>query len=186
MSEPDIEHLSAAALDAAFRALPAPPKNAGRLVLIVVRPQQGGRETPERIRLTPEEGVPGDKWNWASPRKTDMQIAVMRSDVAKLIANGQSLTLFGDALFVDLDICAHNLPPGTRLRVGDAIIEVTPAPHNGCGKFRAKFGDGALEFVNTKLTRDQNFRGIYWKVVEPGNAEVGSRIEVISRPAVLL
>jgi MOSC domain-containing protein YiiM len=186
MAQSDIKHRSHAELEAAFRALPPAPKDSGRLVLIVTRPQQGGRETPETVRLTPEEGVPGDKWSWGSPRKPDMQIAVMRADVAALIANGQPLTLFGDALFVDLDISAPNLPTGTRLRVGDAVLEVTPQAHNGCSKFRAKFGAGALQFVAAKLTRDQNFRGIYWKVVEAGNARVGSPIEVIHRPAVLL
>ena len=182
----NVEHLSCTELEAGFRALPAAPKDVGRVVLIVCRPREGVRETPESVRLTPEEGVPGDKWSWGSPRKPNMQIAVMRADVAALIGNGQPLTMFGDALFVDLDISAANLPTGTRLRVGDATLEVTPMPHNGCSKFRAKFGDGALEFVQAKATRPQNFRGIYWKVVEPGDARVGSRIEVVARPAVLL
>src|SRR5688572_20854384 len=158
------EHRSHAELEAQFQALPAPPKDAGRLVLMVRRREDGTRETPERARFTPEEGLPGDKWSWGSPRKLDAQLAVMRHDVAKLIADGQPLTTFGDALFVNFDISAANLPAGTRLRMGEAVLEVTPMPHNGCSKFRARFGDGALQFVQGKLTRDQNFRGIYWKV----------------------
>jgi MOSC domain-containing protein YiiM len=105
----------------------------------------------------------------------------MRREVAELIANGQPLTVFGDNLFVDLDISAANLPTGTRLRVGEAIVEVTPKPHNGCVRFKGRFGADALRFVQAPTTRDQNFRGIYWKVVEPGEVGIGATIEVLSR-----
>jgi MOSC domain-containing protein YiiM len=106
----------------------------------------------------------------------------MNRDVAELIAGGQHLTLFGDNLFVDLDVSAGNLPLGTRIRVGQAVVEVTPKPHNGCIKFKARFGQDALVFVQAKPTRDQNRRGIYWKVVEAGEAGGGDAVEVISRP----
>jgi MOSC domain-containing protein YiiM len=107
----------------------------------------------------------------------------MRRDVAELIANGQPLTVFGDNLFVDFDISAANLPVGTRLRVGDALVEVTPAPHDGCSKFKQRFGRDALQFVNANETREQNLRGIYWRVIEPGEAGVGAAIKIISRPS---
>ncbi len=158
------------------------PRDAGRLALIVMRRPDGVRETPERVRLCPIEGVPGDGWGRRPPRDPEAQLAVMRLDVAELIANGQPLTLFGDNLFVELDVSAANLPTGTRLRVGDALVEVTAMPHNGCLKFRGRFGDDALRFVQAKQTRDQNLRGIYWKVLEGGDASVGAPIEVISRP----
>jgi MOSC domain-containing protein YiiM len=105
----------------------------------------------------------------------------MRREVAELIAHGQPLTLFGDNLIVELDLSAANLPTGSRLRVGEALVEVTPKPHNGCTKFRARFGEAALRFVQAPPTRDQNLRGIYWKVVEPGEVSVGAGIEVLSR-----
>jgi MOSC domain-containing protein YiiM len=105
----------------------------------------------------------------------------MRRDVAELIAAGQPLTLFGDNLFVDLDISAANLPLGTRLRVGEAVVEVTAKPHNGCFKFKGRFGQDALFFVQAAPTRDQNLRGIYWKVVAPGEVSVGDPIRVLSR-----
>ena len=100
----------------------------------------------------------------------------------ELIANGQPLTLFGDNLFVELDISAANLPVGTRIRVGEALLEVTPKPHNGCLKFKGRFGQDALRFVQATPTRDQNLRGIYWKVVEPGEIAVGAAIVVLERP----
>lgn len=174
-------HLSLADLEARWRALPEPPRDSGILFLIVCRRSDGSRLTPRRLRLTPEEGVPGDRWSFRLPRDPGSQLAVMRRDVAALIANGQPLTVFGDNLFVDFDISNANLPVGTRLRVGEAILEVTPHLHNGCVKFKARFGKDALNFVNAKPTRDQNLRGIYWKVIEAGEAGIGSTIQVLAR-----
>ena len=175
-------HLPLAQLETSLRALPELPRDSGRLVLIVRRPVDGSRETPERLQLTPDDGVPGDTWGRNPDRMIEAQIAVMRRDVAELIANGQPLTLFGDSLFVDFDISVGNLPTGSRLRVGEAMVEVTPMPHNGCSKFKARFGADALFFVNAKPTRHLNLRGIYWKVVEAGEVSVGAPIQVLSRP----
>jgi hypothetical protein len=161
--------------------LPPAPKDIGCVTLIVRRDPDKNREILENTYLSPEEGLPGDNWGRNPERLPDAQLAVMRHDVAGLIANGQSLTLFGDSLFVDLDISAENLPTGTRLRVGEALIEVTPMPHDGCSKFNARFGNDALKFVAAKPTRNQNRRGIYWKVVEAGEVSVGAKVEVISR-----
>jgi len=174
-------HLTFAELEARFRALPAAPKDAGRLALIVCRRADGTRETPQRLRLSPEEGVPGDAWNRRAPLDPEMQLAVMRRAVAELVANGQALTVFGDNLFVDLDISAANLPTGARLRVGEAIVEVTPKAHNGCAKFKVRFGEDALRFVNAAPTRNQNLRGVYWKVIDAGDVWPGAPIEVLSR-----
>jgi MOSC domain-containing protein YiiM len=175
-------HLSFDDLAARVGALPLAPKDSGRLHLIVRRHANGIRETLESARLTAESGVPGDRWGRKLPLKPEAQLTVMRRDVAEVIANGQPLTTFGDNLFVDLDISAENLPVGTRARVGDALLEVTPKPHNGCLKFKGRFGQDALEFVQAKPTRDQNYRGIYFRVVEPGEARVGASISVIRIP----
>ena len=175
-------HLDLPALEAELAALPAAPTEAGHVELILRRHPDGTRETPERVVLTPEQGVPGDGWTRRPPRDPEAQLAVMRRAVAALIANGQSLTLFGDNLYVDLDISAGNLPCGTRLRVGDAVVEVTAKPHNGCVKFRARFGGDALRFVQAPATRHLNLRGIYWRVIEAGAVRNGSRIAVLSRP----
>jgi len=171
-----------AELEAGLRALPEAPKNEGSLVLIVRRLVDGARDTPASVVLSPESGVPGDDWALRPPRNPQAQLAIMRRDVAELIANGQPLTLSGDNLFVDLDISAENLPTGTRLRVGAAIVEVTPKAHNGCVKFQGRFGQDALRFVNAKPTRQLNLRGIYWKVIEAGEASVDAPIRVLSRP----
>jgi MOSC domain-containing protein YiiM len=175
-------HRSLAELEAGLRALPEAAKNSGRLRLIVCRHAPGVHEALQRVHLTLEDGVPGDEWNRRLPRHPDAQLTVIRHSVAELIANGQPLTLSGDNLVVDLDISGENLPVGTRLRVGEAVVEVTPKPHNGCVKFQARFGRDAVRFVQAPATRHRNLRGVYWKVVEPGMVEVDAPIQVLSRP----
>ena len=175
-------HLPLAELERGFESL-LPPKDVGKLALIVARGDDGQRQTPERTVLSVDGGVPGDAWLRDCPDKIDAQITVMRSDVARLIANGQPLSLFGDNLLVDLDLSVANLPPGSRLRLGSALLEVTPEPHTGCLKFRQRFGGDALRFTVERRFRDVRLRGIYVKTVEQGEIARGDSIEVLSRGA---
>lgn len=181
MSTPP-KHLTLSELDAGVRALPAAPRERGTLALILRRREDGVRETPQRVVLDCEAGVPGDTWSrLPAPRNLEMQLAVMNRGIASLIAAGQPLTTFGDNLYVDLDLSAANLPAGSRLRVGAALALVTPHPHNGCSHFNARFGNDALRFVQRPETRNRNYRGIYWRVIEAGDVAAGDAIEVIAR-----
>lgn len=184
-AEPDgdpAHPLSLEALEAGRRALAPDPGDRGRLTLIVRRREDGSREILSRSRLTIADGVPGDAWSLRPPSDPRAQLAVMQTSVARLIANGQPLTTFGDNLFVELDLSAGNLPIGTRLAVGPAVVEVTSKPHNGCSKFHARFGNDALRFVQAPITRHQNRRGIYWRVIEEGEVAAGDLVQVRSRP----
>jgi hypothetical protein len=173
--------LSLEELERRLAALPGAPSTRGRVALLVRRGPAGLRETPARLRLTGDGGVPGDAWGRDRTRSADAQIAVMQLDVAELIANGQPLTLFGDSLFLALDLATANLPPGSRVRAGGATLEVTPKPHNGCRKFEARFGPEALRLVSKPELRARNLRGIYMRVVEAGEVAPGDPAEVISR-----
>jgi hypothetical protein len=175
-------HRALAELESGLRALPPLPKNVGTLALIVCRRAPGVHEALEVARLSPEEGVPGDEWNRRPPLLADAQLTVICRDMAELVCNGQPLTEPGDNLVVDLDISVENLPIGTRLRVADAVVEVSPKPHNGCKKFAARFGQDALRFVNAPVTRHLNLRGIFWKVIEAGEVAVGDPIHVLRAP----
>jgi MOSC domain-containing protein YiiM len=175
-------HLPYETLEKGLLALPPAPKDEGSVVLVVARPAVEERLTPERCRLTPEEGVEGDRWGKRASRNPQMQITVMRADVARLVADGQPLSLFGDNLMVHLDLSRANLPPGTRLRVGAALCEVTPEPHTGCGKFAARFGQEARDFANAPPFGDWRLRGLYIRVLEAGEVAPGDLIRVLSRP----
>ena len=175
-------HRALADLEACFSSLSAAPLDSGLVSLIVRKNETGGlRETPARISLGLDSGVPGDAWGRNPQRKPDGQISVMQRDVAEFVANGQPLTLFGDNLFLELDLSAANLPPGSRVQLGNTILEVTPLAHNGCKKFRARFGDDALRFVSKPERRPKNLRGIFMRVIQGGEVGPGDKIEVLFR-----
>lgn len=165
----------------ALAAAPAAPRDRGRVALIATRRGGGQRELPARVRVTPEDGMPGDAWGRDPKRVPEAQLAVMQSNIAELIANGQPVELAGDNLWLDLDLSAANLPVGSHVRVGTALLEVTPKAHNGCKKFRGRFGEDALRFTAAPETRHLNLRGIYLKVVEAGEVAVGDAAEVVRR-----
>jgi len=173
-------HLPLAALEAALAALAPASPTSGRVALLVRRRADGERETPARAWLTRAEGLAGDDWHRRPPRDPEAQLAVLRRDVAELVANGQPLALFGDNLLVDLDLAAAHQAPGACFRVGAALVEATAKPHDGCAKFRQRFGADALRFVQAPTTRACNLRGVYWKVVEDGEVAVGDPIERVA------
>ncbi|MEN8185191.1 MAG: MOSC domain-containing protein, partial [Myxococcota bacterium] len=122
-----------------------------------------------------------DSWGRDMPERTDAQITLMRVDVARLFANGQELSLFGDNLLVDLDLSVDNLPTGSRLRLGKALLEVTPEPHTGCLKFAQRVGKDALRLTADRRFRALRLRGIYVKTVQGGEIALGDPIEALSR-----
>ena len=169
-------------LESRLQSLPPAPADIGHVRLLVTRHRGGVRETLDRVSMTPDAGMPGDSWGRQRRPSPEAQLAVMQFDVAGLIANGQPLTLFGDQLFLELDLSEANMPAGTVLRAGSATFEVTPLPHNGCRKFRERFGDGALRLVTMRELRHLNLRGIYLRVIEAGDVAVGDAIHVLRRP----
>ena len=170
-------YLTTAQLDAGLDAVRQSPKDAGELQLIVRRPRTDERETLEEGQLDLVEGLVGDTWRFrASSRSADkksphpdMQLTVMNARAAALVAQHPARwTLAGDQLYVDLDLSGANLPAGTRLGVGTAVIEVSAQPHTGCGKFVERFGLDAMKFVNSPAGRALNLRGINARVVQAG------------------
>lgn len=174
-------HLSLREITERWRQLPREDADLGHIVVICQRLPDGRRETPEAAQLDREQGLVGDGWYRRPPREPQAQLAVMNHQLAQLLANGQPVTHSGDNLYVSLDISAGNLPTGTRLQVGDAQVSVSPKPHNGCAKFHDRFGADALRFVQASASREQNLRGIYWMVIEPGRIWSGAPIRVLAR-----
>jgi MOSC domain-containing protein YiiM len=156
----------------------ASPREAGTVELIACRPQENERQVLGLAELDPAVGVRGDRWGaQQSPHGPDDQLTLVNSRAAALFAGPRSRwALAGDQLYVDLDLSGSNLPPGTRLSVGSAVIEVTAVPHTGCGKFSRRFGVEAQKLVNSAAGRELNLRGIHAKVITPGTVSSGDAI----------
>lgn len=177
-------HPSLESLEANLPTVFAAPKDQGELQLLVQRPEPGQRVTIQRATLDPICGLVGDNWLSRGSRRTPdgsahpgMQLTLMCSRVAQLVARTQERwALAGDQLFVDMDLSAANLPPGMRLTVGQALIEVSETPHTGCRKFIDRFGADAMKFLNTPIGRTHNLRGINAIVIQGGEVAVGDRV----------
>ena len=177
-------HLTRAELEAALDDIRSAPGDHGVLDLIVRRPTIGQREVVEEAELDPVVGLVGDSWARRGSRRSadggphpEMQLNIMSSRVVALVAQEKTRwPLAGDQLFVDMDLSAVNLPPGTRLTLGSAVIEVTAEPHTGCGKFVERFGVDAMKFVNADEHGDLRLRGINAKVVRAGAIRIGDRL----------
>lgn len=169
-------------LESGLDAVRAAPRDEGILELIVRRPAVGEREVVEEAVLDLEEGLVGDNWSsrgrsGGRPANTEAQITVMGSRAVALAARDRDRwPLAGDQLYVDLDLSVDNLPPGTRLQAGAAVIEVTGEPHTGCKKFAQRFGLETLEFFNSPEGRALNLRGINTRVVQPGVVRTGDTV----------
>ena len=182
-----VRHLTAEELKAGLEEVRRSPKDGGLVELIVRRPAEDEREVLEEGELDPSEGLVGDSWKARGSSRTadgsahpDMQLNVMNSRALALVArDGERRKLAGDQLIVDLDLSEENLPAGTRLALGSAVIEVTPQPHTGCKKFVARFGLDAMKFVNSPQGRRLRLRGLNARVVRAGRVRVGDAVRKV-------
>jgi len=175
-------YAAAADLEAGLPEILRSPATEGTVELIVRRPAEGEREVLEEASLDLAQGLVGDRW-WAHARAKDepvdtgTQLTLMNARVIALISpDVERRPLAGDQLHVDLDLRPENLPPGSRLALGSAVIEVTDQPHTGCAKFSGRYGSDAIRFVNSRSGRDLRLRGMNAKVVEPGRVRTGDTI----------
>ena len=181
-------HASLPELEAGLSTIRSSPSNDGAIQMIVRRPATGSRETLAEGVFDSGAGLIGDNWQRAAgsagrPPDSGRQLNIMNSRVIALVAGERARwPLAGDQLFVDLNLSYANLPPGSRLAIGEVIIEVTAPVHLGCSKFRAHFGGDAMTFVNSAVGRELNLRGICARVVQAGRIRLGDRAQKITPP----
>jgi hypothetical protein len=181
-------HLTVSRLEAALDHVRDSPSDVGRVELIVRRPAVDEREVLDEGILDRAEGLVGDTWKIRGSSRTDdgsahpdMQLNVINARLSSLVAvDPDRRALAGDQLHLDLDLSQANLPAGTRLALGSAVIEVTEIPHSGCAKFRARFGADALRFVNSPVGRELRLRGLNAKVVVAGTVRRGDHVRKLT------
>jgi hypothetical protein len=171
-------------LRAALDVIRQAPADHGTVRLVVRRPEENLREVLDEGLFEEADGLSGDTWRLRQSRRTsdgsphpDMQLTLMGvRAIAAISPDETRWPLAGDQLFVDLDLTQVNLPPRTRLQVGEAVLEVTEQMHTGCGKFVERFGLDAMKWVNSPEGRELNLRGIYAKVVVAGRVRPGDAV----------
>lgn len=176
-----MKHLTMEELESGLGEIKKSPLDRGILELIVCRPAENEREVLEEGTLNLELGLIGDNWKTRGSSRTtdgfghpDMQINIMNSRIISLLAQEKKYwKLAGDQLYIDLNLSDENLPTGSKLKIGSAVVEVTPIPHNGCKKFTERFGINAVRFVNSPIGKELHLRGINAKVAEEGIIKVG-------------
>ena len=180
MSGRAVRHLTLTELEAGLEEIQRSPADAGMLEMIVRRPRSGEREVLAAGVLDPHQGLIGDRWSVAGARALAEQLTLMNSRTIALLARStQFWALAGDQLYVDFDLSLDNVPPGTRLAVGSAVIEASDVPHTGCKKFRAHFGLDAVRFVGSPIGKQLQLRGINARVLEAGEVQVGDAVRKI-------
>jgi len=185
--ESTVRHLTTEELEAALDHLRQAPKDDGVIELIVRRPEVDQREVLDEAELDLSLGLIGDNWKVRGSKRTpdgsahpDMQINIMNSRVTALVAQEKEhWPLAGDQFYIDMDLSRENLPAGSRIAVGSAVLEVSPLPHTGCKKFVARFGVEAMEFVNSELGKLLCLRGINAKIIQGGTVKVGQTAKKI-------
>lgn len=182
-----LTHLSRTELEAGMENIRLSPKDNGVLKMIVRRPQEDKREVVSEGELTLTDGLVGDNWKSRGSRhmpdgsaNPEAQITVMNARLISLVAQTEDRwPLAGDQMYVDLDLGADNLPPGTRLAIGSAVLEVSAAPHTGCRKFSSRFGVEAMKFVNSPEGKQLHLRGINTRVIQAGTIRPGDVVRKI-------
>lgn len=183
----NVEHLSIAELEAGMEYIRQAPKDLGTLQMIVRRPRDDEREMIEQGELHISEGLIGDTWKMRGSKHTidgaadaQAQITVMNARAVALVAKEKERwSLAGDQLYVDLDLSDDNLPPGSRLAIGSAILEVSAKPHTGCRKFSDRFGVEAMKFFNSSEGKRLHLRGINTRIIRAGTIQVGDVVSKI-------
>lgn len=163
------------------------PADGGTVELIASRPAEDKREILTEARLDLHDGLIGDTWRARGSSRTsdrgpnpESQLTLMNARAAAPIAGERERwALAGDQLYVDLDLSLANLPPGTRIQIGSAVIEFSETPHTGCAKFSARFGNDALRFVNSPVGRELRLRGANCRVVVAGIVRPGDAIRKV-------
>jgi MOSC domain-containing protein YiiM len=170
-------YVEADRLEAGLAHILDSPSELGKVELVVRRPSEGEREILDEAVLD-FPGLVGDRHTLRGDTHAGTEVTLMNARVVDLVAGGdrERWALAGDQLYVDLDLRVGNLPPGTRLQVGSATLEVTEIPHTGCAKFTARFGSAATRFINAKPNRELRLRGMNTRVVTPGAVRPGDTI----------
>lgn len=171
-------------LDAALPHVLAAPKDKGEIETLCRRPAEGEREFVESLEMTPEDGIIGDRWKWKTWMHLDdgspdprVQVCILPKRILDLVWRDRENTPYpGDSIIVDMDLSEANLPAGTRLQAGSAVLEVTDVFNYGCPKWLKRYGLPSLKWLNEEQNKPLRLRGLLAQVVEAGTLNKADRL----------
>ena len=169
--------------DGWIRSLPTSPKENGSVEGLVIRPEgsgEGERQIVESVVVVPESGVEGDRWAASPYAAPGNEVSLINAHLLSVISDGDKErgALSGDNLQVDLDLSEENLPIGTRLSIGGAVLEVSDVEHRPCGHFVERFGAKAAKRVARANKIGLRGRGVLCHVRVRGEIKLGDQISV--------
>ena len=176
------DFLSAEALTAALPQVLAAPSDRGAIRLLCLRPKPNQRSFPGSLTLTRAVGVVGDfessrPWLVLEDGSPDPrnQVSLMSARVLDLLwRDGTPRNHPGDNIACDLDLSHANLPVGTLLQAGTAVLRVSDEPNDGCAKWRVRMGKAAYDW--TRSHEAYRLRGLYCSVQQDGEVTLTDAI----------
>lgn len=168
-------------LDAALPHILAAPKDGAAISMLCLRPDYGERRFVDRIEVTPEGGIPGERWATKPWLKLDdgspdprIQVCILQSRVLDLVWRDRENTPHpGDTFIVDMDLSEANLPAGQLLQVGTSVLKVSTAFNDACVKWKVRYGQDAKDWVTAPGHPELRLRGILCSVEQAGAFRTG-------------
>jgi hypothetical protein len=181
MKASPVNAVTAAELEAGLPTVLAAPRDSGTVRLLCARPKVNARSFPDVLTLTRAAGVTGDS-NMKSPwlvlpdgsPDPRVQVSVIPWRVLDLVWRERDrVTHPGDNIAVDMNLSEIDLPVGTLLAVGTAILRVSDVPNDGCAKWKVRCGRPAYDWIITPSGLRQRLRGLYCSVEQDGEVRLG-------------
>jgi hypothetical protein len=176
---------------ALMQALPdilAAPKTAAVIHSLCFRPGFNQRSFPQSLALTVAEGVPGERWLSAPWLRLpdgrpdpNIQVSILPTRVLNLVWQDRDTSPHpGDTIVADLDTSLANLPEGSLLQAGSAVLRVSSVFNDGCVKWKARYGADAKAFLTAPGHPALRLRGVLCAVVQDGIVTLNDRLIKIS------
>ncbi|SMX30785.1 hypothetical protein [Actibacterium lipolyticum] len=152
------------------------PKDNAPIDILCFRPGYSERTYPDQIELCPDRGIIGERWaNHAWLRNPDgsghpgIQVSILGARVFKAAVGGTAGNIHpGDTIIADLDTTQSNMPTGTRLQIGTAVLRVSEVFNDGCVKWRKRNGDAAKDWLVEPEHVPLRLRGLLCAVEQAG------------------
>lgn len=173
-------HVTLAECDAALAHVLAAPKEAA-IETLCHRPDFGQRDFREALELRVATGIENERWMKHPWMKLEdgspdprIQVSILQRRVLDLCWRDRDSVVYpGDTMIADMDLGEENLPAGTRLQAGTAILEVSDVFNTACAKWKVRHGRESFDWINRPENVQHRLRGALCSIVQDGVVRKG-------------